>query len=279
MRWVVVLLALAGCDKVLLGPERISIDAPSSSDISKLMFGSPMPIAGANTAADEDRPSLTDDLLELYFHRGKELFVARRASVDHEFGTAQALVELNDGYADVRACISGDGLRIHFSRQPLATDDYDIYLSQRLTRSDTWSPPQRVPELSTGRTDYCGGEREDGFAIYGSSDTALALLETWISKRTSRTEPWGPREPLTDLNTADHEGAPWSTGDAQILVFDRRPQARIYQATQQGTSYAVRVLSELAATGSNSSPWISSDGRMIVYSVGDSFGELYMATR
>src|SRR5205085_7191607 len=120
MKWLVLLL-LAGCDKVFLGgirPDASTVDDDANPIvISAIEFANPMPIASLNTADEEDRPTLTDDMLELYFHRTTgglaKVFVAKRDSLQEPFRTP-APVDLMPG-ENLRACISGDGLRIAFT--------------------------------------------------------------------------------------------------------------------------------------------------------------------
>src|SRR5215207_561647 len=111
MRWVCLLVVLAGCDQLFLGSERLT-----PQELSLLPFGEPMAIESVNTVEEEDRPSLTDDLLELYFHRGSSMFVTRRRSADAPFGPPEKLTELDGGVASIRGCLAGNGLRLYFSR-------------------------------------------------------------------------------------------------------------------------------------------------------------------
>ena len=287
MKRALVVLALVGCDKILLGPERLdaSIDP---LDIANLPFGPPMPIASVNTDADEDRPTLTADLLELYFHRTEvttrsRIWVAKRARVDDPFGPPEIVTKLDIGNV-ARACVSSDGLRIYFSHVPSIADYGDIYFASRATRADDWSTPTVVPELTTVAKEFCGSERSDRLVMLGMSDSGGTTFDdTWMVSRTSQDLPWGPRAPIAELNTVDEEGAPWADASGVILVFDRRKtgssEVAIFQATLQGQTYAVRKLTELEQDGRQGSPWVSPDGRTLVYAVGDTRGDVFMATR
>jgi hypothetical protein len=289
VKWLVV-FALVGCDKVFLDGAKPDAPPPSDVvnpiDVSNLAFGTPMPIDGVNTSNEEDRPTLTDDMLELYFHRTvsmqTSMYVAKRDTRESPFNAPEPVDLMMPGN-NLRGCISGDGLRLYFSYYVSVADQADIYLATRPDRTSPWETPVRIEEVSTVMADYCGWERADHLVMFGSRDEgALRRFEIWTTARETATQPYNPPMLIPQFNTmAGAEGAPWADADANIVVFDRRNPSGvgIHQATRQGTQYAVRALAELDQGAGTGSPWLSSDGRTIVYVKDVNGGDIYMATR
>jgi WD40-like Beta Propeller Repeat len=282
MRGSALLLVLAGCDKLFLGHEPIdappqALDGPTVSD---LVFGTPKRLANVNTSEEEDRPTLTDDLLELYFHRGTDMYVARRPSTDVDFSSAQPITELSEAF---KGCVAGDGLRIYFSRNDL-DDERDIYIATRASRAAPWDVPVKIPELITfpKAIEYCGWERRDRLLMYFSVQQALDT-DIWRASRTSTSLPY-ERGPFPDFSTMARENAPWASEDGTIVVFDRVQSGRfdLLQATLVGAQYQIRPLDEINRDDSGQgAPWLSPDGHVLFYVSNheDPRGDIYMATR
>ena len=280
-RGFIVLFALAGCDKLFLGKE--PPDALTAEDISSRPFDTPVPFANLNTSGDEDRATLTSDLLHLVFHRGGVLMASSRTRVDADFDPPLPITELTDTKQTVRGCISRDGKRLYFSREVDGGNrsDFDIFVTTRPAVDAAWEPPHALDELTTMFPDgdeRCGWESPDA--------TTLLISTTFYASqdivKLGRTAP-GTRfisfDPQIDFNSGDREGAPWATADASIVVFDRTDpngNVMLWQGTLQGTRYAVRPLSELGLPGRNGSPWLSDDGRTMVFTHEN---DLYIATR
>jgi hypothetical protein len=288
VKWLV-LFALAGCDKVFLDGAKPDARLPADvnpTDVSNLAFGTPTPIDSVNTSNEEDRPTLTDDMLELYFHRTvamkTDVYVAKRDTPDGAFAAPEPVDLMMPGN-NLRACVSGDGLRLYFSNYTAIADEADIYLATRPNRTTQWETPVKVEELATGMADYCGWERADHLVMFGSRDEgALRRFEIWTATRDEEAKPYGAPMLIPQFNTmAGAEGAPWADANADIVVFDRRNPTgiAIHQATRQGTQYALRELKELGDMPGTGSPWLSSDGRTIVYVKDVNGGDIYMATR
>ena len=266
MRWVIVIAMLASCDAVFL-PEENTVA------IGGVPFGTPEPVPGINTTAEEDRPTLTDDLLELYFHRGTALYVAKRASALDPFGPASRIDELVSGESR-RGCISGDGLRLYFSRKAMSTDDHDLFLATRTSRSATWSAAP-LGDLATRLMDgdeLCGSEGLGGTLLFSTDFYGDDDIVRWTPDDVD------PVTRIAALNTGDNEGPPWANRDETILVFERGDggDVHIVQATFEGAQYVTRVVVELDINGAAGSPWLSKDGRLIVYAYNN---DIYMATR
>jgi len=157
---------LAGCDSVF-DLERPPIDAaePDALDapVTMMPFDPPEPLS-LNTPGEEDRPSLTDDMLEIYFHGEGRLYRSTRASTDEIWSPREEIVEL--GVGDMRRpCISGDGKTLYFSKG--LAGQFDIMVSTRPARDATWgaAAPLPAPINRASSSEYCGWNSPDGLVL------------------------------------------------------------------------------------------------------------------
>jgi Tol biopolymer transport system component len=99
-------------------------------------FEAAKPIGSLNSAFDEIVPVVSSDELTIYFGsdrnapgaRGFDIYMARRASKDAEFGDVTPVTELNSGNSEFPNWISPDGCTIYLHRW---LPDDDIYVARR----------------------------------------------------------------------------------------------------------------------------------------------------
>ncbi len=120
-----------------------------------LGWTTPMKIAEIADPFGADDPSLTDDLLEIYFGSTRtgglgmeDIWAATRTSIDLPFGTPAPVVALNSVSSETTMKITGNGKAIYFSSDRGAAG-HDIYVATRTDRDQPWTTPTRVAELST----------------------------------------------------------------------------------------------------------------------------------
>ena len=282
-RWLV-LFALAGCDQ-LFGLSEVKLpDALPMPDFVPFVGLAPLPGA-VNTGLEEDDPSLTADLLELYLLRASDLYVARRATTSDPWPMATPIVELNTIDTELRPCISGDGLTLYFSRA--VGGQRDVFVTTRATRADAWAPPVLVAlDLNQPTTHEHPG--------WASSDGLKLLVETfpvpdgdnelYLATRTSPAEPF-TSVPLEGINYVSDDGGGWATDNGKTIVFEsnRAGSMDIWEAISVGATWAVQAHPELNSETiymTDGTPWLSGDGTVIVFSSSRTGNDdLYMATR
>lgn len=123
-------------------------------------FGAPIQVAELADTGHRDNPTLTADLLEIYFTSNEDsqsngdVWSARRASKTAPFGTAAPILEVNTTDRETSSAISADGLTLWFgSDRAGGSGGLDVWVSQRASRSAAWSPPVNVAELNTTADD------------------------------------------------------------------------------------------------------------------------------
>lgn len=292
MRRVWILAVLAGCGEVLgLTTVTPPLDAPPDAvpdapPPTIAPFGAPAPLAGqVLTAAEEDDPSLTGDMLELYFVRASDLYVAKRGSATDPWPGGVALVELNTGDTEVMPSVSRDGLTLYFSRSD--GTQRDIFVTTRQTRADAWMSPTMLAldrNLTTSN-EHAGWSSADGLQLLvesfpvpdGDHDVFLASRASTADAFTS--------VPLDGISTVGHEGAPWASDDGATITFEsnRAGTMDVWEARRYGDGWVVGnhpELDSLEAIKTDGTPWLSPDGTTVVFSTSrDGNDQLYMATR
>ena len=236
------------------------------------------------TPAGDDDPTLTEDLLELYFNRNADIYVSKRASTADAWGAPAAVTELNSAATETTPEVSGDGLTIYFASARTPTQGgNDIWMATRGSRSAAWGTPVAVGELSS-----TGGDGApvlaDPLTITIDSERATTL-DLYIATRAAPGAAWGAPAALAELNSAQQEGNAMLSADKLVVYFDsnRSGDGELYVATRASAtepfSPPARIM-ELTSSGADTDPWVSPDGRIMYFtSTRDGMHRLWQTTR
>jgi hypothetical protein len=233
------------------------VDAPPDAFGSPTWL-TPTPIPGINTSAIEGDPSLTPDRLTIVFARNDDLFLGTRPDTGAAF-TAVALATLNTTSVETSPEISADGKTLYFSSDRLVPLSGDIYRSTftagawtapvlvtelntsgnegdlaispdgltlflargtnllkstRLTTASTWGVP------STTGTAW--GTNPASPSINGAGDVYLHASnprDLFVSRR-GLLGLYATPTPITELNTATRDAAPFVSADDLYMAFE-----------------------------------------------------------
>ncbi len=122
-------------------------------------FDAPVLVPELASASRTDNPTLTGDLLEIYFTTDRvsgngDVWFATRTSPDGPFGTAAAVTAVNGSSFETSSAISSDGLTLWFgSDRAGGAGANDIWVSQRASRTSAWSTPLNVVALNSPADD------------------------------------------------------------------------------------------------------------------------------
>jgi hypothetical protein len=148
----IVLIAGPACDDQLI---RLGSTAPIP-----FHFGAPTLVPELASSSRTDNPTLTADLLEIYFTTNRDsatagdVWCARRASPADPFGTPAPVSGVNSDTFETSSAIARDGLTLWFgSDRPGGTGEVDIWESRRDTRDSAWSAPMNLVGLNTTAAD------------------------------------------------------------------------------------------------------------------------------
>ena len=284
-------VVLGGCGRLAFEPtpDAVLVDAPPALDLFVQPFTNITPLTDVNSAVEDDDPSMTADLLELYFcskriGNSDRVFRAVRASPGDPWSTPVELVVL--GVPANNARVSLDGLALYFSGARADSQDIDIYRATRATRAEEFGVPVRVVELSSSDRDFEPAVASMGSRVYFTSDRGSTSGDLYEAPRRADGT-FGEAVPLAGLSTTLYEGSMWGSDDGRWLWFHREESAgtrRLLQTrrTAPGEPFeAVADIPGITSANDDQDPWVSPDGRTIVFASdrGADAGDLYLATR
>jgi hypothetical protein len=246
-------------------------DAGSLPDAGLPTFETPILIAELSTVTVDD-PTLRADLLEIYFNRGSDIYTSTRSAPGRAWADPTPVDELNSAGTDTSPELSPDGLTIYFASA--RSGSLDIWSSTRMTVTERWSAPARVPELSSSMLDTNPTISADGLRLVLSRGASSSAREIYESRRGTPTEPWetpmlrpelsatrndaGPMLASGGTSIVYFSDAPGGAGDSRSLFFARR-------RALDGPFDAPARIDELDSDGDEEDPWISEDESYMVF--------------
>jgi len=288
VRWLVVCLAACGFRPGSLGGIEILDGPPDAGDAAidaPVMLGPWGSATVVFAATGDDDPTLTGDLLELYFNRASDIYVSTRATTNVAWGTPTLVAELSSTSTETTPEITSDGLTIYITSGRTGTLGMgDVWVSTRATRSDPWSTPIQVGELCSTVDDAAPTPTDDQLVLVMTSPRAdsAGFYDVYFSERASPTATWSTPVNLMTVNSNSNDYSPMLSQDRLTLYFDSGRTGvseELFMATRASTadSFSTPVpITELNTGASESDPWVSPDRRHIYF---ERAGSLYEARR
>ncbi|MBV8757922.1 MAG: PD40 domain-containing protein [Deltaproteobacteria bacterium] len=255
-------------------------DAPLDANLLGLTWTNIAPVAALNlSTSDEDDPTLTADLLEIYFDSDRpgpgtgmgDIWMSSRASVTDAWSAPVLVAPLASPADDTTPEVAADGLSMYFASDRLNPGDRDIYVTTRATRNDPWGAPTRVAELSSSLTDDSAEPLPDGLHLVMSRGANM-LLDLMVSTRSTKTSPWGAPVPLPGLDDPMYdESQQWASPDLNVVYYvtDRPPAMSqdIWLATRPDSqsAFTSTLVTELQSPVIDVDPWVSPDGHTLFF--------------
>ena len=233
------------------------------------------PVAALASSGDDDDPTLSDDLLELYFNSERaggagqvDIYRSRRGTVGDPWAPAELVAELSTASRETNPVLSGDGLTIWIAGRYDGQITFDIYVSTRASRNDAWSTP--VLETATlnepNLADLCGRVMSDGLTMYHNRNATVRLAQ-----RGAPQDPWGVLQSIPSLGDVFQ---PWVSDDQLTMYFDEGPtdEHRIWRTSRPTTGDPWATPSEVmelnVSLSEESDAWLSPDQRYMMFAVG-----------
>jgi hypothetical protein len=144
------------------------------------------------------------------------------------FGTPVNLgPKVNTAYHEGFPCISSDGLELYIgSDRPGGYGSIDIWIAKRATTGDLWGEPVNLgPKVNTQASETPTRISSDGLELYlmdylQSRPGGYGYIDIWVSKRVSKSEPWGPPVNLDPpINSSTVDGDAITSADGLTLYF------------------------------------------------------------
>ncbi len=252
-------------------------------------------------------PQLTNSGTVLYFtvrDADGSADIYRSRMIEGVWEKAEPVTELNTDADDIGPVISKDGSQLYlYSDRTGGVGGFDLYVSRRTP--DGWSKPTNLgPRVNTLANDYAPALSSDGKSLYFSSNRnkrmqkyaaehsddapakwtetlraqqGLVQYDLYVLKREDADAPWGPANPVSELNRANsNEGTPFISPSGAFLYFTSdRPHRRgeepnydLYRARRQAGRWAdLENLGTSINTAANElDPAISHEGFRLVFS-------------
>jgi Tol biopolymer transport system component len=239
--------------------------------------------------ASQTDPTLTADELELYFasnpNSNYDIWLVQRASSTAPWGTPAKVDQLSSTSLDETPEVSADGLTIYLaSSRPGGVTGEHLWVSHRAARTDLWPAPAPVTDFVAGDTDLSPSLQKDQlmmvFASLRGGDWNL-----YITTRQSTAEKWGTPTALTTLNSTAFDWDPALYRGGNSIVFaSRRSNAlnSLFHATRASAAEsfsAPQAATEFDFLGNAADPWLSDDGKHIVFDSRQNPSKIYEAWR
>jgi hypothetical protein len=196
-------------------------------------FGVPVELAAITTTMDDDDATISDDGLELIFHRGNPsncIYDARRASTSDAFTSATTTTICGAS----GAYLSRDGLTLYYNTRVDGFGEGVLYTTTRASTADPFTPGTPIAELSGGATKGYPALTFDELAIVFESTGGGPDLDLFIATRATTTDPWSTPARIPELETAGNEGDASFTADGTEIFFasDVSGSYDLYHATR-----------------------------------------------
>jgi hypothetical protein len=176
-------------------------------------FHVPAPVTELASPSRTDNPTLTGDMLEIYFTSNRDggigdgdIWVAKRATAADPFGTPTLVDNVNMDSFETSSAISTDGLTLWFgSDRAGGLGMTDIWVSHRATRNDAWSAPLDLVGLNSSAEDIPRPPGLHGTVMPMASarDLGAPSYQTYFATRAGTGPSFGAPVPVEGIDTPD----------------------------------------------------------------------------
>jgi WD40-like Beta Propeller Repeat len=265
-------------------------DIADAATFTAPSFGAAIAVAGLESDAKDDNPTLTANLLEIYFSSTRggnaDVWRASRTEQAAAFGEPEPVAVLNTDDFDSSPAIDADGLTLWVgSRRESGLGGLDVWVSRRTELSVAFADPSLVAELSSIEDDIPRPLGAQGLAMpLGSRRGGDGVYLTYLAERPSLSAPFAEPRLLSELVV---EGANTIDGflslDGRQLLFVRAMDERgdLFIAAREGDRFGEALaLASVNTDADERDPWLSPDGETLFFS-SDREGSLriYQASR
>lgn len=255
-------------------------------------FGAPALVAELASPGDAENPTLTADLLEIYFTTDRiagnsDVWFATRTDASQPFGTPAPVAGVNSPSFETSSAISADGLTLWFgSDRSGGEGSNDVWVSTRPTRNGAWSTPLNVVALNSPVDDIPRPLGQHGLVMPLASMTNIpGLYQTYLAARPALGAPFGSPVLISELAFPDRSTVDGClTDDGLTLLFSSTPvtpsvdgAAAVDASVPTGDLYVAwrrsvgeefvmtQPLGDLNTAADERDPWLSPDGSLLFF--------------
>jgi OOP family OmpA-OmpF porin len=258
------------------GKTVLEVGVPQSS----LQFGTPRVLTELDTSYANQNPTLTADLLELFFTSGRgadsaDVWTARRTSTQEPFGTPAIVSEISTSSFETSPAVSLDGLTLYYgSDRSGGLGEVDIWQVTRPDRATAWADLQNVAPLNSTAKDIPRplGQHDLVMPLGSQRDSSVGY-QTFLAARPATAQPFGTPTMVAGLaSEQDAVADGFLTGDGLTLFYSVTPPDQspdLFMATRPSTAAPFSQptsLTQLNTDGEERDPWLSPDGATFFFS-------------
>jgi len=295
--------ALAACGNV--GGEK-PLDATAPAADARAMcdpmgaFDPPVPLAGFNTAGNEEVPRFTADEREMYFDFSSNQGTPNRNIVRSErttsssnapFGAPIALAGVNTTMTEAIPSISGDGLMLVFVSDRVSNEGFHLYVSTRTSRAGEFGAPSKLINVSSATATDSDNHpflSMDGQELWFTSNRVDGLGALDIYRATWNGSSFSDVVAMLALSSSTDDFLPVLSADGlTVYLASNRPDGKggfdiwmAHRSTTRDGFPAPRLVPELNTEADDRIGWISPDNcRIYLSSSRAGTADIYVANR
>ena len=238
--------------------------------------------------ADDENPTLTDDMLQIYFNSerdgaadGSQIWYAERNSLDEDFGEPSPIGGWSDDGEDSGPAVSGDGLTLWLAWTPDtedATTDVRMVVRENAAEPD-WQAPTLVSGLNTDNDERPRPLGQGGLVMPLSrrvtTDDGAEIWQTLLARREGEADFSAPvlLDALADPDVSVVDG--FLSLDGLTLVFkyeapDADGKGELYWCKRTSVDDpfvgGTPIPGDVNVEGSDErDPWLSPDGTLLYF--------------
>jgi len=251
-----------------------------SAGTQEPLFDPPELLESLASSYPDDNPTLTSDLLEIYFISTRpgglgnaDVWTARRSSPDDPFDAPEPVLEASTDQFDSSSAVEGDGLTLWVAQS--RTDGIgglDILRLDRQSSDDAWQAPVLAPELSSTLDDIPRPTGNHGLTMPLGSRRAGGMYLTYLANRPSITSAFAEPVLISELVADDRNTADaFLTDDGLTLFFAQAVSGSgdlyVAQRADRSSGFDPQLaLSTINTTADDRDPWLSPDGTLLYFS-------------
>src|SRR6478609_2962723 len=173
-------------------------------------FGTPRLLSELGTTYSNQNPTLTGDLLDIYFTSNRsdmsaDVWTAHRASAGDPFDPPTLVAEVSSPLYETSPAIAVDGLSLYVgSNRDGTTGGIDIWASTRSDRSAAWSTPVDLTALNSPVDDIPRPPGQHGLVMPMASEREVTGgYRTYLAARSDVDHPFEAPAVVTGLVGGD----------------------------------------------------------------------------
>ena len=243
-------------------------------------FGTPRLLTELDTSYSNQNPTLTADLLELFFTSSRnsdsaDVWTARRTSANDTFAAPTLVSEVSTSAFETSPAVTLDGLSLYFgSDRDGGEGEVDIWIATRPDRNTAWAGIQNVSSLNSTSKDIPRPPGQHNLVMpMASQRDSSTGYETYLAARPAVDQAFGTPVIVTGLADADVAIADgFLTDDGLLLFYSATPPnvaPDLYVAQRATTAEPFSLplaLTDLNTSADERDPWLSPDGTSFYFS-------------